>query len=189
MSSKIDIKDIVLGHFGTLSKVNGGWSWYDFVTFCCVPVVFGAASIAAAFSLNKDIASLLVNFGAIFTALLLSVLVLVYDQESKLDDKNQRDIELKRSLDPFYNAKKRLLDELYFNISYSILSSLVLIAICFAFSIADSFVDPKATSITVSQVLSKFVFTPLAVFVTVNLLLTIVMIVKRLHSLLRMRSL
>lgn len=189
MSSKIDIKEIVLGHFGTLSKVDGSWSWYDFLTFCFVPVIIGAGSVAATFSLNKDIASLLVNFGAIFTALLLSVLVLVYDQESKLDDKNLRDQELGRALDVFYSAKKRLLDELYFNISYSILSSLVLIAICLAFSIADSFVDPAVTSLTVSKFLSKLVFTPLAVFVTVNLLLTIVMIVKRLHSLLRMRSL
>lgn len=189
MSSKIDVKEIVLGHFGTLSKVEGGWSWYDFLTFCCVPVLFGAGSLAAAFSLNKDIASLLVNFGAIFTALLLSVLVLVYDQESKLDDKKQRDEELRRPSDVFYHAKKRLLDELYFNISYSILSSLVLIAICFGFSIADSFVDLKATSVSLPQVLSKLLFTPLAVMVTVNLLLTIIMIVKRLHSLLRMKSL
>lgn len=189
MSSKIDIKEIVLGHFGTLSKVDGGWSWYDFLTFCFVPVLFAAGSIVAAFSLNKDIASLLVNFGAIFTALLLSVLVLVYDQESKIDEKNQRDKELGRALDAFYSAKKKLLDELYYNISYSILSSLVLIAICFAFSIADSFVDPKATTVSVSGLLSKVVFTPLAVLVTVNLLLTIVMIVKRLHSLLRMKAL
>ncbi|MBH3371903.1 MULTISPECIES: hypothetical protein [Pseudomonas] len=187
MSSKIDIKEIVLGHLGTLSRVDGEWSWHDFVTFCCVPAIFAFGSLAAVFSLNKDIASLLVNFGAIFTALLLSVLVLVYDQESKLDDKKQRDVDLQRPVDPFYNAKKRLLDELYFNISYSILASLVLIAICFGFSIADSFSDSKSASLSVSLVLSKFVFTPLAVFVTVNLLLTIVMIVKRLHSLLRMK--
>lgn len=187
MSSKINIKEIVLGHFGTLSRVDGSWSWTDFITFCGVPVVFGAGSLVAGFSLNKDIASLLVNFGAIFTALLLSVLVLVYDQESKIDDRNQRDIELGRPADQFYNAKKRLLDELYYNISYSILSSLVLIAFCFAFSISDSFAGPEAASLSVSSALSKLVFTPLTVFVTVNLLLTIVMIVKRMHSLLRMK--
>lgn len=187
MSSKVNIKEIVLGHFGTLKEVDGSWSWFDFITFCCVPVVFGAFSVAAGFVLNKDISSLLVNFGAIFTALLLSVLVLVYDQESKIDEKNQRDVELGRPADQFYGAKKRLLDELYYNISYSILSSLVLIAICFAFSVADSFVDPKAASASIPLVFSKLVFTPFAVVVAVNLLLTIVMIVKRLHSLLRMK--
>ena len=185
MSSKVNIKDIVYGHLGTLSKVDGGWSWYDFLTFCFVPVAFSTASAIIGFSLNKDVSSLLVNFGAIFTALLLSVLVLVYDQESKLDDKYQRDIELNRPVDTFYNARKRLLDELYYNISFCILSSLVLIATCFAFSMADSFADPKATSTSVSVILSKLVFTPISVFITLNLLLTIVMIVKRLHSLLR----
>jgi hypothetical protein len=50
---------------------------------------------------------------------------------------------------------------------------------------ADSFVDPKAASVSVALALSKLVFTPITVFITVNLLLTIVMIVKRLHSLLR----
>lgn len=187
MSSKVNPKEIVLGHFATLKNVDGGWSWFDFITFCCIPVLFGAFSVAAGFVLNKDITSLLVNFGAIFTALLLSVLVLVYDQESKLDERHQRDAELQRPADNLYPAKKRLLDELYLNISYSILSSLVLIAICFAFSVADSFVDPEASSASISLVFSKLVFTPTAVVVAVNLLLTIVMIVKRLHSLLRMK--
>lgn len=94
---------------------------------------------------------------------------------------------MQRPADSLYPAKKRLLDELYLNISYSILSSLVLIAICFAFSVADSFVDPEASSASISLVFSKLVFTPIAVVVAVNLLLTIVMIVKRLHSLLRMK--
>lgn len=187
MSAKVNIKEIVLGHFGTLKEVDGRWSWLDFITFCFVPVLFAAFSVAAGFSLNKDISSLLVNFGAIFTALLLSVLVLVYDQESKIDEKYQRELELKRPLDQLYRGKKILLDELYFNISYSILSSLILIAACFAFSVADSFVDPKAASASISLVLSKLVFTPIAVVVSVNLLLTIVMIVKRLHSLLQMK--
>lgn len=113
MSSKVNIKDIVYGHLGTLSRVDGGWSWFDFLTFCFIPVALSTTSVIIGFSLNKDVSSLLVNFGAIFTALLLSVLVLVYDRESKLDDKHQRDIELKRPVDAFYAAKKKLLDELY----------------------------------------------------------------------------
>lgn len=187
MSDKVNIKNIVLGHFGTLKETDGGWSWLDFITFCLVPVLFGVFCVSVGFVLNKDVSSLLVNFGAIFTALLLSVLVLVYDQESKLDEKNQRSLELGRSADEFYKAKKKLLDELYYNISFSILSSLILIAICFAFSVADSFSDPKVVSVTTPLVFSKLIFTPLAVMVTVNLLLTIVMIVKRLHSLLQMK--
>lgn len=187
MSSKVNIKDIVLGHFATLRNTDGRFSIMDFVTFCFVPVLVGALCVSAGFNLNDDIASLLVNFGAIFTALLLSVLVLVYDQESKLDDRQVGSVEAGRAPDEFYNAKKRLLDELYLNISYSILCSLILIASCFAFSVADSFVVKDAAAPTVGLFLSKVIFTPVAVIISVNLLLTIVMIVKRLHSLLRMK--
>ncbi|ARU88441.1 hypothetical protein [Pseudomonas sp. M30-35] len=187
MSSKINVKDIVLGHFGTLMKTDGSWSWGDFITFCIVPVFFGGLCIAAEFSLNKDIASLLVSFGAIFTALLLSVLILVYDQESKLDEKKARDIECKRVPDAFYSARKKLLDELYLNLSYSILCSLVLIASCFAFSVSDTFVKSDQSELTLALVFSKLIFTPVAIVVAVNLLLTIVMVVKRLHWLLRMK--
>lgn len=187
MSSKVNIKEIVLGHFGTLRYPDGTWSWYDFITFCFVPVAIGVFSVVVGFSLNNDISSLLVNFGAIFTALLLSVLVLVYDQESKIDEKYQRDRELKRPEDELYSAKKKLLDQLYFNISFSILSSLFLVATCFAFSSVDSFVDHKSGGPAIPLFLSKFVLTPLAVIAAIKLLLTIVMIVKRLHSLLRMK--
>lgn len=78
MSSKVNIFAIVSGHFVRLSKANGQFSISDFATFIFIPVLFAALSIVFQFNLNKDIVSLLVNFGAIFTALLLSVLSLIH---------------------------------------------------------------------------------------------------------------
>lgn len=106
MSSKVNIFAIVSGHFVRLSKTNGQFSISDFATFIFIPVLFAALSIVFQFNLNKDIVSLLVNFSAIFTALLLSVLVLVYDQESKIDDKAKEADRNKEPRDIFYSAKK-----------------------------------------------------------------------------------
>lgn len=187
MSSKINVKSIIYGHFATLRSTSGKVSFSDFITFLFVPAVFFVLVIVLGFNLNKDIVSLLVNFGAIFTALLLSVLVLVYDQESKLDERQFRALRDNVSGDIFYLAKKELLGHLYINISYSIICSLFLIAMCFLYSIADVY----ATKMPVNEfgfasLLSRLFVTPVVVFLVVHLLLTIVMLVKRLHALLIM---
>ena len=186
MSSKVNIFAIVSGHFVRLSKANGQFSISDFATFIFIPVLFAALSIVFQFNLNKDIVSLLVNFGAIFTALLLSVLVLVYDQESKIDDKAKEADRNKEPRDIFYSAKKDLLGYLYVNISYSIVCSLFLIAISFLNSVLDTFNADQAQVNEGIAFVSKVVLTPLAIFFLCNLLLTITMIVKRLHALLIM---
>ncbi len=120
---------------------------------------------------------MLVNFGAIFTALLLSVLVLIYDQESKLESK--------KGVDPLYESKKKLLSQLYYNICFSILSSIVLVALCFVHSVVYRMKYDLGIGDSVFQFsYAKYVVTPLVIFVTANLLLTIVMIVKRMHAML-----
>jgi len=177
MSSKINILEIVAGHFDTLRESNGKRSFIDFFTFLFIPVAFGIASAILSLNLNKDLSSLLVNFGSIFTALLLSVLVLVYDQESKLEDK--------KDSDGFYDEKKQLLNQLYYNISYSILCALALVLLCFLHSvvigISSSFL---LASHTLAIRYDELFVTPFVVFVTTNLFLNILMIVKRMHALL-----
>ncbi len=110
-------------------------------------------------------------------------MVLVYDQESKLNDQNKKP----ESNDIFFNAKKKLLRDLYFNISYSIISSLVLIGTCFTHSIIDNLavLENASPAWVLTQ---KIILTPLAMFVAANIFLTITMIVKRMHSLLTMNN-
>lgn len=171
MSSKINILGIVCGHFRTLTDTQGQLSWQDLFTFVSIPVGAAIFGIFSKYNLDKDTISLLVNFGAIFTALLLSVLVLVYDQEGKLS--------AAKGSDPLFDSKKELLSQLYFNICFSIISSLVLIGVCFASSAFGGWILPYF-SISIGQIL----LTPLAVLIVVNLMLTIVMIVKRMRALL-----
>lgn len=177
MSSKINVTEILMGHIATLSDPAGKRSVGDYVTFFLVPVLVAGLGLLAGYNLNKDVSSMLVNFGAIFTALLLSVLVLVYDQESKLESN--------KKLDLLYLAKKDLLSQLYYNICFSILSSIVLVALCFVHSVVFRLVSEFSVGSTVFHFsYAKYIVTPIIIFVTANLLLTIVMIVKRMHAML-----
>lgn len=179
MSSKINVCNIIFGHLNTLKDASSSKiSYADIFTFFIIPLIFGSLVFVSNFKLNDSLISLLVNFGAIFTALLLSVLVLVYDQSSKLSERNERN-EV-----PFYTVKKSLLDQLYYNICYSIVLALFLIFTCFLESITRGkslnlayFGGPKID-------VNMCIFTPIVVFISVHLILTIVMIVKRMHVLL-----
>ncbi|WP_347987274.1 hypothetical protein [Methylomonas sp. AM2-LC] len=177
MSSKLNITEIILGHFKTLKNSNGNFSKADISVFFIMPLIFTFFSIYSSFRLNDDITSLLVNFGSIFTALLLSVLVLVYDQESKLD--------AVKNSDPFFTIKKELLRELYYNISYSIICSLLLVLLCFIHSIVESkcFLF-NVFDMTLCFKYDEYLATPLVIFITSNLFLNIIMIVKRMHAML-----
>ena len=177
MSSKINVTDILLGHIATLSDPAGKRSLGDYVTFFLIPILVAGLGLLAGYNLNKDVSSMLVTFGAIFTALLLSVLVLVYDQESKLDANKQTDA--------LYGAKKKLLGHLYYNICFSILSSIVLVALCFVHSVILRLTyDFVFGDFAFQFSFARYIVTPLVIFVTANLLLTIVMIVKRMHAML-----
>lgn len=178
MSAKVNVKDIIKGHFKTLvdartSKI----SRVDLFTFCLLPIFFGVVSLLLGFDLNKEIVSLLVNFGAIFTALLLSVLVLVYDQENKIDNCGN---------DILKKQKKELLRQLYYNICYSVLTSLLLVALSFLHQLSEGLCLPcNQTKYQIIEIcLGKLLITPFIVALVTNIFLTITMILKRMHALL-----
>jgi hypothetical protein len=183
MSSKINIKDIVTGHFATLkSSATGKLSFTDWFTFVIAPLAIAVLSVFLGFKQSDQMSSLLVNFGAIFTALLLSVLVLVYDQGSKLADKLEQNSQNNSRL---LKQKQSLLNELYYNICYSIVVSVTLVFLCliekairgwyYDFSIKDFYFSIQP---------DMYFFSPFIMFLTLNLMLTILMIVKRMHTLL-----
>lgn len=168
MSNKVNILKIISGHIETLRDSNTKLSLSDIVTFFLVPLFFVGAAIAFNIKIDKDFNALLVNFGAIFTALLLSVLVLVYDQESKLQQPN--------SSTPVWvvEMKRKLLKELYFNICFAVIVSLILVLVCFFHSLVG----------LNNESISRYGTTPVAIYLTANLFLTIFMVVKRMHVLL-----
>ena len=175
MSSKINICEIIRGHLDTL-KDDDRYSFGDIMTFFALPILVGIAPAFFDFSIDKDVSSLLVNFGSIFTALLLSVLVLVYDQQNKL--------KVNGISGPITTAKNNLLHQLYYNISYSILCALLLVAFCFisGFVKGGSF-DFDINGFNISIKYDVHFVTPIVIMLTVTLFLNVIMIVKRMHAL------
>lgn len=181
MSSKINVIGIVAGHLQTLKAVgNNKLSYQDFFTFFFLPALAAAFGCWFDFKLSDELTSLLVNFGAIFTALLLSVLVLVYDQGAKLQEKVENGI-----AGPIIKVKQALLEELYFNICYSIVLSITLVFLCLVEKVSRGHLQPLVVKIWQLDInFDVWLFSPLVVFLTLHLLLTILMIVKRMHTLL-----
>lgn len=187
MSRKINVFIIVKAHFSSLKEVGKkNLCFVDMLTFILLPALVSLLGLFIRFNLSKDLDSLLVNFGAIFTALLLSVIVLIYDQENRLIEKS---IQFKNELGQVYAAKMILLKELYHNISYAILCSLLLVLLAFihnALPVNIKFTEimiPKLNFILGLSVATSIV-TPLIVFLALNIFLTILMIVKRLYLIL-----
>ncbi|ALY01291.1 hypothetical protein ABTF87_10605 [Acinetobacter baumannii] len=173
MSSRINICDIVFGHFRTLRQTsNNKIGLLELLIFIILPIILSIAIIFVPLQ-NKEIISLLVNLGSIFSALLLSVLVLVFDQEQKLEDRKEIAEEKGKAVDPLFPTKKTLLEELYYNISYSVFCSIALVSLCLLYS-----------SIKYIYILHGFILKPLIAFMLINILLNILMILKRMHTLL-----
>jgi hypothetical protein len=176
MSSKINICEIITGHYETL-KEDDRYNTLDVFTFVGLPILVALTSAFLKFNIDKDITSLLVNFGSIFTALLLSVMVLVYDQQGKVD--NDKSPGLANSI------KKTLLHQLYYNISYSIVCSLTLVLLCFIHRVSDgaeSKIEIGDFHITIAYNIQ--IVTPLILAITTTIFINVVMILKRMHALL-----
>jgi len=187
MSGKINVFCIVSAHFNSLKNLNGkSLSSLDLVTFVFLPLFLALCGAFFSFNLNKDLDSLLVNFGSIFTALLLSVIVLIYDQENRLLEKINKNPE---EVGKVTCIKLKLLKELYHNISFSVLCSLMLVVMAFIHTIMP--IEPSFlrviipfTSIELKLSWSTTLVTPMIVLITSNIVLTIIMVVKRLYLIL-----
>lgn len=172
MSTRINIHEIICGHFCTLKSSNGKIPFIELLVFIILPIALAIAIVFIPLN-SKDAISLLVNLSSIFSALLLSVLVLIFDQEQKLEDKRNLAIKLNEAEDPLFSEKKTLLEELYFNISYSIFCSVSLLTVCLIYGI-----------LKYIPILHPYILKPFIAFFLVNLLLNTIMILKRMHTLL-----
>lgn len=177
MSSKLNVSEIIAGHFKTLRNDSGVLVFADRVVFFLLPFVAGFIFCFFEIRIKESVLSLLVNFGAIFTALLLSVLVLVYDQQGKVSQQSSKSVVI--------DSKKALLHDLHYNISFSILCSIFLVVACLIASmVGDAKIDFTVSDYSVSILLDKHVLSPIVAFITCVVFVNVVMIVKRMHSLL-----
>lgn len=191
MSSKINIMGIVTKHYASLFERGDFLSHLvDCATFIFIPLSLSVLGFIFDVSLTDNAISLAVNFGAIFTALLLSVLVLVYEQESKLRDKEkvflkeQDDAEGETVgysfVDPNFKNKLGLMKSLYLNISYCIIISILLVA----FSATSLIIQSIKVKGDLIIIMNGVLFNPLIIFLLSHIIVNILMVVKRMYVLL-----
>ena len=176
MSNKISISDICCSHRETLTA-------RDQLSFFGFPILLAILAHVLGINLASDTLSLLVSFGSIFTALLLSLLVLIFDQESKLDEKKES-FDKDQKVVPLYNLRKDLLFQLYSNISFSIICALILVIACLFYSQLLSYNELRSAS---NILVSDYFFNPVIIILLGLTTLNILMILKRIHTLLTVK--
>lgn len=158
MFTKIDILQIIKDHFSTLTK-NDQLSLSDIVIFYALPFLISIFTYIRQVHLDNNSISTLVTVGSLFTGLLLSLLVLVYDQRTKIaDDHSDKATKIKSAL-----------FQLYSNISYSILVSILLVCMSFSQQI---FSEPSLINSVLNATL---------IGLSIHLALTIIMVLKRIN--------
>ena len=186
MTSKINPISIFQGHGSTLvNATDGKRSLVDITVFYIVPIIFGIAAWFFVANISDEIINILVNCSAIFIGLLLNLLVLVYDQKNRFKKGSNSD----NSVEEWNagSARVRLLHELYYNISYSILIAIVLLLTSLAHI---GFKDIELGPFDIKQftglefIPREDITSPIITFLGLNFVLTLMMVLKRFHTLL-----
>ena len=211
MSQKINIWFILRRHFKSaiFDASSEKFSCSDFFMFVVIPFATALLVFNSEISDKANTISLLTSVCAIFAGLLLNLLVLVYDQNKRvteklisLADKNRgaikpafsikelQEIPVESPDESFirrFTLHKSLLGELVVNISYSIIISVFSAVLCMVAYLTSA---PKPATPRVEGVLGylaafdfKNLLFSVSVFLTANLVLTLLMIVKRVFKL------
>lgn len=157
MLAKLNVRDIVVDHFSTLKNLRTGeWSKEDFFIFVGIPLVVTCGMLWAELLVTKQAVNILFTGLSIFAGLLFNLLVLAHGIIRSTVEK------------PRYADEKRLLKEIYSNISYTILISILMLGVLLIRFITDA-------------VPVLYVISALTYFFVGNFLLTLLMVLKRIH--------
>nr|WP_314095178.1 hypothetical protein [uncultured Shinella sp.] len=158
MTSKIDLRAIVHDHFATFKdEATGKNSILDFVVMVGLPVVVAIGSAIAGFHVPDEHVGTLISAFAIFGGLLFNVLVLIYSFSSGAETPDV--------------IREKLVQQSFANISFAVMTSLLAVMLL----VLLLFVGGLGQSIVESIIY----------FVGLNFILTMLMVLKRMHILLR----
>lgn len=161
MIVKFSIWRIVVDHVDTLRNVRSGrYRPLDFISLFLLPVLFSGVITYYDYTLSKEIINALLSSLSVFAALLFNLLLLVYSIVQKNDAAGLEQI------------RAKFLRAIYANISFSILLTVLTIALLLITFIG---IDVPGFK----QILTFIVYS-----LTVAFLLTLLMILRRVHSLL-----
>lgn len=198
MLDKINFFSIIKAHIKTLydaSSDSHKTDWCDISYFYLLPLIVSfSICILGGYSPSENLLPTIINFSAIFISLLLSVLVLIYDQKNKIEliiststDDNKKNI-----------LRLKVTKEVFVNISYAIIIGLLIIILCFLLIFLEgtnnislhliNFIEiyipnDKFNVRIIPQYLIKYLIFPLILFLIFNLFITILMVVKRIYQL------
>jgi FtsH-binding integral membrane protein len=166
---KIDIRRIVIAQIRTMrDNSTQKYSYSDLLLFYGLPLLLSCVAPYFHWKFNADILNALLTAFSIFAGLLLNLLILVYTFSSQTEH-------------PTALAKTRtvLIKELHDNIAYAILVSMVIVVITMvAVAYLKMHETPLAMTFTV------WWLTGIIIFFTLNFVLTLLMILKRIYIML-----
>ena len=164
MLDKVNIANIIRNHFATLkdNSTNRPRFW-DYLLFLVVPFALSGVLLFFYGRLQSNLVNVLATSLSIFTALLFNLLLLVYDAVRKTQDSNG----IQREND----RRTRFLREVFSNISFAILVAIgAIIAVLISILMKGC-------------VVAEFVSSAFTYFLVALFLLTLLMLLKRVHIL------
>lgn len=178
MFAKISVIGIVKDHISTLRSNQTNKIYYpDIFLFFCLPAVLSGLMTYTGVLLNDGLVNALITSFSIFSALLFNLLLLVYDiAGKKSNDTGISDpLEVKKN-----NQRGALLREIYINVSFSILISTISVValLTYFLKITNCFLW-KVNICSLQWVLAAIVY-----YLSIQFLLTMFMILKRIYKLL-----
>lgn len=163
MSSKINICNILRDHCGTLVNNSGRSSRIDYATFFLIPMIVFLTVYLKQIKLESSTVEMLITSFSIFCGLLINVLVLIYS----LGERFRGDNAVSATK---YADEKRFLREIFSNISYANFICILIIFILVIYSLFDL---PWHTT-----------FSATVLMLAANFILTLLMVLKRIHNML-----
>lgn len=166
---KINVLDIIWHHVDTLRDYSTGrLSWSDVTTFFGIPLAVSLTGYLLRWGLYVDALNALLAAFAIFAGLLLNLLLLIYTFSSD-------------TLHPSALAKVRIrfVRELHDNIAYAVIVSILIVVVALIAVAQLNIESPRSSEPTGP------IFTFLLVYLTVNFVLTLLMVLRRIHTMLR----
>ncbi|QXI21133.1 hypothetical protein HU724_019160 [Pseudomonas iranensis] len=207
MSKKIRVGFIIKKHLvAAIYDADGKIDWADFFIFVLTPFLLAGLFYYLGISDKSGLINLLMSVSSIFAGLLLNLLVLVYDQNKRVQEKisaydsqNTPEPNLSASsLEDLMKGKPafrvsalyvhlskhaQLLSELLSSISYAILISLFSIVTGIVSYLLKEQYSPLVWGETKIDIDYKVLLISISIFFSLNLILTVLMIVKRVYRL------
>jgi len=183
MSRKLNVIEIVKCHVSTFVDVDGKRMPMDYAVFFGVPIILMVLSSMFGFNASDKYIDTIVTASSIFIGLLLNMLLLINNQKKStpgVDSMNQDEDTVNK-----LSTRHALLQETFYNISYCIVISIVLVFISMSYFVIDFNIVRDIYIFNIDINYKRHVLSPISIFLITNLLLSILMVVKRVYSLLK----